>query len=428
MIVRLLVSVCLIGANAFFTAAEFALIATRRSWAEQLAREGNRSARALSKSLHEVSTMLAGAQFGITVTSLVLGFVAEPLVAQLFERLFSVVNLPPEIGHALSFAFSLAIVVFFHMVFGEMVPKNIVIAEPERAALLIAIPFRAFVNVFRVLIQVLNSMGNAILRILGVSPDDVDSQVHTAREIGAMLAESKAQGLIPELEHQLLRGTLGIRKLNAAEVMIPRTSMVTAEVTDTPATIEAIVRRTGHSRIPIFENEIDNILGFVHAKDLLVVPNDERSEPIRRSIVRDIMIVPETRKLQPLLFDMRAQQRQFALVIDEHGGTAGLVTLEDLLEEVVGDIRDEYDRGTGDIRAEGPNRWICQARLRPDEISEITGLTLPEGDYDTIGGYMLERLGHIPKSGETVTHQGWTLQVRTMAGLRVGELIILAPS
>jgi CBS domain containing-hemolysin-like protein len=421
----LLFTLLLLLANGFFVGAEFALTAARRSKLDELASEGDRRAREALKSIRELSFALAGAQLGITIASLLLGFIAEPAVADLIEAgLHSIVQLPDTVLHSISFAVALAIVVFLHMVIGEMAPKNMVIADPERSALLLAPPFRLFVNFFRPFIRALNAIANGTLRLVGVEPVDELEESHSAEDIAALIAESARQGVLGQVQHKLLSGAIVFREKDAADVMVPRTEIVAAPASATAADIEHLVRETGHSRIPIYAGDLDHVLGFIHAKDLLRIPLPERSQPLSRRLIRPMLVVPESRRLHPLLFDMRRQRRHFALVVEEHGGTAGIVTIEDVLEELVGEIRDEYDAAELGIEQLGPDSYLVPGSLRIDEAAEVLPVSLPPGDYETLAGFITARLGRIPRRRDTVDHAGWRLTVRSMQRRRVVQILI----
>jgi len=421
----LLGSLVLLFANAFFVAVEFALIAARRTKIEQLASEGNARARLASKSLKELSFMLAGAQLGITMASLGLGALAEPAVADLIESgLHSVVEVSERTSHSIAFVVALTIVVFLHMVIGEMAPKNVAIAVPEKSALWLAVPARIYANAFRPFIHLLNSIANGCLRLLGVEPQDELVSVHTAGEIGVMVGESAKEGVIKEWEHRLLAGAVGLSDLDAGAVMIPRTEISAVPAASSIREVEEMVLRSGHTRIPVYESDVDSILGFAHAKDLLKVDPKEAGEPIPRSLIRPMLIVPESRKLQGLLLDMQREHRHFALVLDEHGGTAGVVTLEDLLEELVGEIRDEHDETEIGIQRLGDDRFVVPGTLRVDEVSDRLGVPLPEGDYETVAGFIMDRLGRVPKRRDVVEEGDWRLKVRSMHRRRVIEVLI----
>ena len=419
----LLVAVGLLLANGFFVGAEFALIAARATRIEAMSREGAATANLALKSVREISLTLAGAQLGITMCSLGLGYVAEPAVADVIESGFgSFGDMPETLVHTISFVVALTIVTFFHMVIGEMAPKNIAIAEPERSALWVALPFRVFVNLFRPVLWVMNGMARAGCKLLGVEQQQERVAVATAEDIRAMAKESAEHGVIGEYEQRLLAGAASFGNRDAASVMVPRTEMVALPSTVTPAEIEGTVVATGHSRYPIYGENIDQVIGFVHAKDLLKVPLARRTKQLGRRWIRPMLVVPESLDVRPLLFSMRKDRRHFALVIDEHGGTSGIVTMEDLLEELVGEIRDEHDFAEAGIESLDEGRYVVPGTMRIDEASDYLDLRLPEGDYETVAGFVIERLGKIPAPGDSLEHDGWRLTVQTMRRRRIVRL------
>jgi len=421
----LIIAIAFLLANGFFVGAEFALTAARRTKLMQLESEGSRRAKVAMKSIRELSLMLAGAQLGITMMSFGLGYLAEPAVAVLIERaLKGLVGLPDTVLHTISFVIALSIVVFLHTVVGEMAPKNIAIAEPERSALAVALPFRAFVNLFRPFLYLMNAAANATLRLLKVDPVEELDPSHSASEIGAMIAESARQGLLETFEHKLLTGAIVFGELDAAAVMVPRTELKVIPSTATPAEIEHLVLETGHSRFPVFGESLDQILGFFHSKDLLKIPPEGRTKPLPPRYFRQMLIVPESRKLHPLLLDMRRQHLHFALVIDEHGGAAGVVTIEDLIEELVGEIRDEHDDVESQVERIGEGRFLAPGSLRVHEAADAIGLEIPEGDYETIAGFLMDRLQRIPMPRDEVVHDGWTIRVRSMQRRVVVQVLI----
>lgn len=425
--IAIVAAIALLLANGFFVAGEFAVIASRTSRLEQRAQNGNTLAVTALKSAHELSFMLSAAQLGITMASLGLGWVAEPAVAHLLESaLHSVTPIPVGIAHSISFVVALLIITFLHMVLSEMAPKNIAIADPERAALWIAIPFRLYANTFRPFIAVFNAMGNAGTRLFGVEPADERADVHSAGEIGAMIRESAEEGLIKDFEHRLLSGAIDFSAKDAAAVMIPRTEVVAIPAMATPADVEKVVLETGHSRLPVYGGDLDQVFGFLHIKDLLGVDPKERERPISRQLLRRMIVVPESRKLHPVLFDMRRERTHFALVVDEHGGTAGVVTLEDLLEELVGEIRDEHDASEAGIENLGENRHLIPGSIRIDEVAAYLRIDLPEGEYETVAGWLMDRLGRIPERHDKVDHDGWSFRVRRMHRRRVEEVLVEA--
>ena len=343
MIGGLFVAVVLLAANAFFVAVEFALVASRRTRLEQLATDGSSRARAALASVRDLPFMLSASQLGVTLASLGLGFVAEPTVAELIETPLSWVGLPEGAIHVIALVVALTIVTFFHSVVGELVPKNVAIADPDRAALWLALPMRGFTVVFRPVIRVLNVLASAGLKLLRVeAPSDLDS-LATGDELAGMLAASRDEGLLDEVEHRLMTGALGFPARTVRSVMVPRDAVVAVRAGTPIDAVELVAARNGHSRLPVYGRDIDEVLGYVHAKDLLALPVGSRHRPLPRSIVRRMLTVPTDRTLMDMLLTMRRTRLHFAVVLDGAGRVAGIATLEDVLESLVGDIRDEHD-------------------------------------------------------------------------------------
>jgi CBS domain containing-hemolysin-like protein len=423
------VGLLLVVLNGFYVAAEFSLMATRRTELEGRAEQGDRRARSALAAMTELPTMLAGAQLGITMASLGLGFVAEPALEHVLGDALHPFHIPEGFEHAISLAIALSITTFFHTVLGEMVPKNIAISAPSPTLLLLAPAFRAYVLVFRPVVAALNWMGNATVRLLGVHPRAEFIDAHTTEEIAAILAEARREGSIDLDDHQLLARALGIGSLDARAVMVPRPDVVALPRSAPVTAFAEATLRTGHTRIPVYEGTVDQIDGFVHAKDLLALDPaalEDPDAPLPGEVVRTILVVPESVALDDLLLRMRRERRHLALVVDEHGGSAGIVTLEDILEELVGEITDEFDQRTRRTRRAG-GRFLAPGGLRGDELADEVGLHLPEGDYETVAGFLLAELGRIPDRGDEVHHDGWTIQVRRMDGHRVDLVALLPP-
>jgi CBS domain containing-hemolysin-like protein len=341
----LLAAAVLLLANAFFVAVEFALIASRRARLETMAEEGKLRARLALGSLRDLNLQLAGAQLGITMASLLLGFVAEPAVARLIERAIgNVVELPAGVLHTIGFAVALTIVVFLHMVIGEMVPKNIAIASPERTLLILSAPNRLYLLLFRPVIHTLNWLANLGVRLLGARPRHELDVAHTAEELANMLGESREEGLIEEVAHQLMTGALDLGARDVASVMVDRDGIDWVRRSATPAETEEVVLRSGHTRLVVCGDDVDDVLGFIHAKDLLSIPASGRDRPLPLSRIRRMLVLEPRTPLDDALLAMQRSRAHLAVVADEDGRTLGLVTLEDVIEAVVGDIRDESDR------------------------------------------------------------------------------------
>jgi CBS domain containing-hemolysin-like protein len=342
---NLVLGFALLVANGFFVAVEFALIASRRTKLEAMAEEGSTRARLALGSMRHLNIQLAGAQLGITMASLVLGYVAEPTVAGLIEGgVERVIHVPEGLLHTIGFIVALMIVAFLHMVIGEMVPKNIAIAAPERTLLLLALPNRAYVTVFGPLLRVLNGLANAGVRLFGIEPQDELATAASAEELAVMLGASRDQGLIEEVAHQLLTGVLDLGDRRITTVLVPSDAVVWLPRSATPEDAEALVVRSGHTRLLVAGNGVDDVLGFVHAKDLLTIPEGARDRPLPLGRVRRMLVLGEDTSLDDALLAMQQARIHVAVVADREGHTLGIATLEDIIEALVGDIRDESDR------------------------------------------------------------------------------------
>jgi CBS domain containing-hemolysin-like protein len=359
----LALTAALLVANGFFVAVEFAVLASRTTRIEPLAATGNRRARLALHAMRDLNTQLAAAQLGITMASLLLGFVAERVMSELVQSVIEpVVDLPPGLLHAIGFGVGLAIVVFLHMLIGEMVPKNIAIAEPERTLLWLVLPNRMYLAVFRPVVWVLNRLANGIVRLFGVEPRDELATARTAEEIASIVGASRSEGLLAEVEHQLLTGALDLGESPVAAVVIPIEEVTAVPRTATPAETERVITASGHSRVLVFGRDTDDVLGFVHAKDLLDLPEPARGAPLPLGRVHPVLLVGPDSSLTDVLLAMQRARLHVAVVSGAGGRgigaggrgrsagqgsgsvlTRGIVTLEDVLEALVGDIRDESD-------------------------------------------------------------------------------------
>jgi CBS domain containing-hemolysin-like protein len=419
----LLASLALLLANGFFVAAEFALLAARRSRMEQLAAEGDRRARHALAGIRELSLMLAGAQLGITICSLLLGAVAEPVIAHLIEDVLGgVVSLPKGLLHAIGFAVGLSIVVFLHMVVGEMAPKSWAISHPESSALALARPFRGFALLVRPAIRLLNVMANGVVRLVGVQPQDELAMAHSPADLLLLLKESTGHGDIPADDRRLLVRTLELSGLDAAAAMTPRRDIV-AIGADEPATaIATLARSSGRSRLVVHDGDLDHVVGVLHVKDVLLVDPALRASTTARELSRPVPVTHEGHLLEDLLVEMRTSRQHLVVVVDEHGIVIGIVTLEDVLEELIGDFEDESDHRSWRCRRLTDGTFVLAGGLRPDELRERTGLELPDGAWETVAGYVIAALGRIPAIGDTVTLDGVTLTVSDLDAYAVTEV------
>lgn len=421
----ILVAVLLLAANGFFVAAEFALVAARRSRIEQLAAEGDRRARSAAAGLRELSLMLAGAQLGITMCSLGLGIVAEPAVARLIEGAISGVgiDLPSGVSHAIAFVIAMSIVVFLHMVVGEMAPKSWAIAHPEPSALLLARPFRAFAIVFRPFIWLLNRAANGVIRLVGVQPQDELAMAHSSADLILLLNEAVDEGSLESDEHALLSRSLQMSGRVASSAMTARPGVVAVDRGVPLAEVERRAVATGRSRLVVYDGDLDHPVGVVHARDLLTTSLD-RTTAVAGDLATPVLVVPDHLALEDLFLHMRDQRRHLALVVDEHGVVLGLITMEDVLEELIGEFEDETDRASSRVRRSRSGGYFVAGSLRPDELASRTGIELPEGPWDTVAGYLIAQLGRVPTDGDRVEADDATLVVASMDGVAVREVLV----
>jgi CBS domain containing-hemolysin-like protein len=417
------VAVVLLALNGFFVAAEFALLAARRSRIEQLAADGDRRARHALAGLRELTLMLAGAQLGITMCSLGLGAVAEPAVAGVIEGVLGeAFELSDTTRHVIAFTIALSIVVFLHMVVAEMAPKSWAISHPERSALLLARPFRLFVGLFRPLIRLLNWMANVTVKAVGVEPQDERAMAHSPSDLLLLIKESAGHGGIAAEEHELFTRSLELSGLTAADAMTVRRDIVAVGADVTADVVAAEAHRTGRTRVVVHEGDLDHVRGFVHAKDVLRLANGTWTTTRAGTLTRPIMVTPEQHGLEDLLLEMRTRRQHIALVVDEHGMVQGLVTLEDVIEELIGDFDDESDRRLGDAEPLPDGGWRIPGTMRVDLFEECTGVALPEGDWQTVAGYVIDALDEIPAEGECVHTELGEFQVVEMDGYAIETL------
>ncbi len=415
----------LLALNAFFVAAEFALLASRRSRIEQLAADGDKRAKHALAGLRELTLMLAGAQLGITMCSLGLGAVAEPAVGRIIEgALGEVVTLSDTASHVIAFILALSIVVFLHMVVGEMAPKSWAIADPERSSLLLARPFRLFARIVRPLIRLLNELANIVVRLVGVEPQDERAMAHSPAELLLLIDESAGRGGIAADEHQLLARSLELSGLTAADAMTPRRDIVAVTVEATATEVAAEAHRTGRTRVIVHEGDLDHVRGFVHAKDVIRLTMGTWPTTLAGSMARPVMVTPEHHGLEDLLLEMRTQRHHIALVVDEHGLVLGLVTLEDVIEELIGDFDDESDRRIGECEQLADGSYAMSGTTRVEHFEECTGVELPEGDWQTVAGYVIDALDEIPSAGDLVRTPIGEFEVVKMDGYAIDALRI----
>ena len=399
----LLASVALVLACGVFVAAEFAFVTVDRAAVDRAATEGSRGAQGVQQALRSLSTQLSGAQVGITVTNLAIGFLAEPAIAQLVRGPLEALGMPSSAVPAVSVAIGLFLATAFTMVFGELVPKNLAIAKPLGTAKATQGLQRGFTTVMRLPIRLLNGSANAIVRSLGIEPQEELRSARTSTELASLIRRSAKKGTLATETAELMERSVTFGRRTAGEIMTPRVRMDSVEANAPVAAVIELARSTGHSRFPVVAGENDNVLGAVHVKNAVAVEFEQRSSRRVRSIMVEATVVPETLRLDPLLALLRGEGFQMAVVVDEYGGTAGVVTLEDVVEEIVGDIADEHDPLGARVRRRRDGAWSVSGLLRPDEVASATEIALPEhDDYDTVAGLFLQTLGRMPDRGDQV--------------------------
>jgi CBS domain containing-hemolysin-like protein len=395
--------VLLIAANALFVAAEFALVTVDRAAVERMAAEGDRRATSLLAALKSLSTHLSGAQLGITVTSLVVGFIAEPSIAALLRGPLSLADLSDAATMAASFIVAFILATGAQMVFGELVPKNWALADPMRLGRAVVGFQRGFTTATKPLIRLLNGMANAILRAMGIEPAEELASARSPDELASLAVRSAERGTLEQGTAELLARSIEFGDRRADDVMTPRPRVRFLQADQPVSEVLTLAAASGHARFPVIGDDVDDVIGIVHFKHAIAVPPEQRAATQVREITHDLPAVPASMELDHLLRILRESGPQMAVVVDEYGGTDGIVSLEDLVEEIVGEIEDEQDRPVRGHRRLRDGAWSLSGLLRPDEIEDITRLRLPLAEEtDTLGGLLTEHLGRLPEVGDSV--------------------------
>lgn len=431
----LLVSILLVIACGIFVAAEFSLIASNRTTVERLAAKGDVKAQGVLRALTSLSTQLSSAQVGITITNLGIGFLAEPAIARLLEGPLISVGLPESSVPGISIIVGITLATIFTMIFGELIPKNLAIARPLATAKVVQGPQQFFTYVMRYPIKGLNGTANYILHKFGVEAQEELASARSADELLSLVRRSAEKGTLAKETALLLERSLNFGDLIALDVMTPRVKVKAIQAEQTVEDVMQLAQETGRSRFPVYGESLDEIMGIVHIKHAVGVERKLRSTTKARDIMRQPVLVPSSVELEQLLEALRKGGLQIAVVIDEFGGMDGIVTIEDLLEELVGDVRDEHDRVRSIMTQGKDGSWILSGLLRPDEITEKVEVYLPEEeDVETIGGLMLDSLGVIPKVGaevrvQAVDREGESLtvllKVERMEGNRIDKVRLI---
>jgi CBS domain containing-hemolysin-like protein len=420
-ITRLGVVLLLVALNAFFVAAEFSLIAVRRSRIDEMAEAGDRSAKNVQTALGHLDRYIAGTQLGITMASLGLGWVGEPAMSFLVDGVLGFFGLPPApegVHSGFALAFSFFILTFLHIVLGELAPKSLALVKPEAVSKIVTTPLRLFSRLMAPVIWLFNGAANSIVRLFGVTPS-TEAHSHSPDELRLLVMQARAHGTLDESDSAMLAGVFDFHEKKARDVMRPRTDVVPLDIESTEQEVWAVVREERYSRYPVYRESLDDVVGVFLAKDLWL---HESTAPFSlAALTREPLYVPDSRPAERVLDDLRRTRAHMAVVLDEYGGTAGIITMEDLIEEVIGDIADEYDmaartsiESNGVLELDGTMSLID---VRSDHRVQI-----PEGDWTTLGGYAFAQLGRLPRMGDRVPVPGGELEVIAMDGRRIAAL------
>ena len=426
--VNIFIIAFLLFVNGFFVSAEFALVKVRKTRLEQLCNDGNSNAKTALRLVNDVNKMLAAAQLGVTFASIALGWVAESTIVQLVSPIIGYLPHGQITVHAIAVPISFLLVTYFHVLLGEQLPKCLALKHTEDLALVIASPMSMFITLFKPLVWILQVSGDGLLKLLHA--DQEDALVHSTEELDMLVDASYNEGVLNETEAEMLHNMFKFSDLMAKQVMIPRTDMICVPEDISYEEINKLALENGYTRYPVYEKEnIDKIIGFLHVKDLyaIAMTKEEYSVP---TLLRPILLVPETMTLDNLMLEFKKTHIQMAVVVDEYGGTAGLITLEDVLEEIIGEVQDEFDEEEEEINIQelGDNKYIANAMMRTDELAEyfemVTNI-FEEDDVETIGGLVVKLLGRIAEINDSVTFKGLTFTVKEVDGARITQLEIV---
>ncbi len=412
-------------ANGFFVAAEFSLVSVRRTRIAELVARGQAGADAVQQAIENPDRVIAATQLGITLASLALGWIGEPALAGLFEPLIKRLpaTMQTEATHTITAAVAFALITFLHVVVGELAPKSIALQNPERTSLFVAGPTLLTERIFKPAIWALNGTGNALLRLVGVNPASGHGLSHSIEELKMLMDASTQSGVVEKEENEMLHAVFDFGEMVVRQVMVPRTEVTAVEASTTLDEIITLATQSTYTKFPVYEENLDQITGIVHVKDLLKAMQSPDCEGCTaRTVMREPLFVPETLPVSTLLRLFRDNRQHIAIVLDEFGGTAGLVTLEDLMEEIVGEVSDLFDPVTTGIQPQPDGSVLIDGLTLIEDVNGELDLELVEEYYDTIAGYVMGRLGRIPRLGDTVEGDGVRLRAEEMDRLRVARV------
>ncbi|MBQ6758038.1 MAG: HlyC/CorC family transporter [Selenomonadaceae bacterium] len=413
----------LIAMNGFFVAAEFCCVKMRPSRLETLIQEGNTRAKYAKKLIDELDEALSVTQLGITLASLGLGWVGEPFVAELIAPLIHAAGFGETLGHTISFALAFSLITSMHIILGELTPKSMAIAASEKILLNIAIPMLIFWKVMYPFVWLLNRTASFVSHHLGLSISEGEV-AHNPEEIRLLMKESRKQGLVDDTEVDFVDNVFDFTERNVREIMVPRPDMVCLYLNKTYEENLATILEEEMTRYPICDEDKDHIVGFLHIKDLTNVLIQGKRKPSLKKLARKVFFVPESMDVSVLLETMQKNRSQLAIVVDEYGGTAGMVTIEDIIEEIVGDIQDEFDEERPDAEKREDNLYSIDAKMLLEELEDEFGIAIDDEDVDTVGGWLNDKLGGEPRVGQSAAFEGNTFYVEEVEGLRITRVLI----
>lgn len=424
-VLRLVSVVLLVLANGFFVAAEFALVSVRKTRIAELVAQGNQAAKWAKKALENPDRVIAATQLGITLASLGLGWIGEPALATILEPVIKILpsGLQEGVSHSISVGISFAIITFLHVVVGELAPKSIALQNPEATSLIVARPTLWTEYIFKPAIWALNGTGNFLLKLVGVQPASGHELVHSVEELKMIVTASTVEGVVETEESEMLHAIFDFGELLVRRVMVPRTEIMAFEADQTLNESIEIATQSTFTKFPVYDDFLDNIIGVVHIKDLLRAQQDPEKVNCRaRDIVREALFIPETVHVRSVLQLFRTRRQHIAIVMDEFGGTAGIVTLEDLMEEIVGEVSDPFDAVLPEIQIHPNGSATIDGLALIEEVNEALDLELTDPHYDTIAGFVLGKLSRIPEINDEIRIEGYTIKVIKMDGMRIERL------
>ncbi|MBS1517717.1 MAG: HlyC/CorC family transporter [Bacteroidetes bacterium] len=410
--------------NALFVAAEFAIVKVRKTQLNPSEIKKSQKAKIAYKLITHMDEYLAATQFGITISSLGLGWIGEPVTARMLEPVFSLLQIDsPKTIHTISLSVGFLIITFLHIILGELAPKSIAIRYPKKTTLFVALPLQIFYIIFKPAITVLNGAANHLLKVFGLNPATESERVHSEEEIRLLITEGTLSGKIDQTESQIIQKVFDFNDKTAKEVMIPRNVMFAIDFEEKRENIIQKVIEEGFSRIPVYKDNLDNIIGIIYSKDIISAA-EHKDLIVMHDILRPAHFIPETKQIGEILKDFQKKHIHLGIVVNEHGGVEGLVTLEDILEEIVGEIEDEYDSTPDRIVSQKKGSFLVNPEINISEFNEKFEANIPDDneDYHTLSGFLQDVTGHVPEIYERIDYQGIVMTVMKKSGNKLLQI------